>query len=483
MRRERLGVAAGVALLLYLVFFRAGTFVLSVPHGKQRRLLRRGRAGRVRPDDVPRLLRVRGAGHRAPGRAGAVAVRQPDRGAGLTRRSCWVRHRAGCSTRWRRRWLLARWRLLAPAAFAMLVYAPYTLGDHKWPALLRASPALAVLSRTTRAGASSGRPPPGGERVLHAGPGRRVYRGAVAFLCGVARVRRRGRCSWRRPPVRPLIALLVLRWKAGPGHGGLRLGGLSADALPRAEPLPHHGRPVAAHTAARPGAARPGAARASRRGPRAAAGRDGAAGRAPGGAVPGWARSWPPRTAASTRSCLAVQSAVAGAAGRAPAGRARERRAHREAAAGAGRAGRDRGGHRRTGRSASSCGGSSSSRWCASSTARARSGPPTPCRSSSGSSRTRGPAMPRSSCRRAAATTSSRSTRDVTTFPYVIEGQHTVEQARAALAQIDGARPRVGLWDQRPWPRSAPRRGPAVAAVRGPAEELRRRAARPAACS
>jgi hypothetical protein len=47
-------------------------------------------------------------------------------------------------------------------------------------------------------------------------------------------------------------------------------------------------------------------------------------------------------------------------------------------------------------------------------------------------------------------------TRDVTSFPYIIEGQHTPEQARAALAQIAAARPRVGLWDQRPWPRSAP---------------------------
>jgi hypothetical protein len=52
-------------------------------------------------------------------------------------------------------------------------------------------------------------------------------------------------------------------------------------------------------------------------------------------------------------------------------------------------------------------------------------------------------------------------TRDVTKYPYVIEGQHTVEQARAALKLLDGARPRVGLWDQRPWPRSAPEtRGP-----------------------
>ena len=47
-------------------------------------------------------------------------------------------------------------------------------------------------------------------------------------------------------------------------------------------------------------------------------------------------------------------------------------------------------------------------------------------------------------------------TRDVTGFPYLIEGQSTPEQARAALGQIEAARPRVGLWDQRPWPRGTP---------------------------
>ena len=47
-------------------------------------------------------------------------------------------------------------------------------------------------------------------------------------------------------------------------------------------------------------------------------------------------------------------------------------------------------------------------------------------------------------------------TRNVTSFPYLIEGQNTVEQGRRALAEIEAARPRVGVWDQRPWPRSAP---------------------------
>jgi hypothetical protein len=47
-------------------------------------------------------------------------------------------------------------------------------------------------------------------------------------------------------------------------------------------------------------------------------------------------------------------------------------------------------------------------------------------------------------------------TRNATSFPYIIEGQNTVEQGRRALAEIEAARPRVGVWDQRPWPRSAP---------------------------
>jgi hypothetical protein len=47
-------------------------------------------------------------------------------------------------------------------------------------------------------------------------------------------------------------------------------------------------------------------------------------------------------------------------------------------------------------------------------------------------------------------------TRNVTSFPYLFEGQSTEEQGRRALAEIEAARPRVGLWDQRPWPRTAP---------------------------
>jgi len=47
-------------------------------------------------------------------------------------------------------------------------------------------------------------------------------------------------------------------------------------------------------------------------------------------------------------------------------------------------------------------------------------------------------------------------TRNATSFPYMIEGQNTVEQGRQALGEIEAARPRVGVWDQRPWPRTVP---------------------------
>lgn len=47
-------------------------------------------------------------------------------------------------------------------------------------------------------------------------------------------------------------------------------------------------------------------------------------------------------------------------------------------------------------------------------------------------------------------------TRNVTSFPYLLEGQNTIEHGRKALAEIEAARPRVGVWDQRPWPRTTP---------------------------
>ena len=51
------------------------------------------------------------------------------------------------------------------------------------------------------------------------------------------------------------------------------------------------------------------------------------------------------------------------------------------------------------------------------------------------------------------------------TFPYIIEGQHTWSRRSAALDQIEAARPAVGIWDQRPWPRSDP-------ALAGPLDHL-----------
>src|SRR6185503_13980118 len=47
------------------------------------------------------------------------------------------------------------WRLLPPAAFVVLVYAPSVLGDHKWPALLCSLAGLLVLSRSPRTAATT----------------------------------------------------------------------------------------------------------------------------------------------------------------------------------------------------------------------------------------------------------------------------------------------------------------------------------------
>ncbi|HET7292747.1 MAG TPA: hypothetical protein VFM88_09990 [Vicinamibacteria bacterium] len=59
-------------------------------------------------------------------------------------------------------------------------------------------------------------------------------------------------------------------------------------------------------------------------------------------------------------------------------------------------------------------------------------------------------------------------TRDVTSFPYLIEGQNTLEQARRALHEIEAAPPAVGVWDQRPWLRTAPdTEGPLAELYRG----------------
>lgn len=40
--------------------------------------------------------------------------------------------------------------------------------------------------------------------------------------------------------------------------------------------------------------------------------------------------------------------------------------------------------------------------------------------------------------------------RSATSFPYLIEGQSTPEQARRALAEIEARAPRIGVWDTRP---------------------------------
>src|SRR6185295_8006553 len=67
-----------------------------------------------------------------------------------------------------------RWRLLAPAAFAVLAYAPYTFGDHKWPALLCGLAGLAALA--------SGKPSAARSCAAGGLMGAGVFAGALLFV-------------------------------------------------------------------------------------------------------------------------------------------------------------------------------------------------------------------------------------------------------------------------------------------------------------
>jgi len=214
--RERLLVGAASGLILYLTFFRGATPIFPFPYGSNGIFFdeaARVRAGEVMYRDFFEFL--------APGvvylhalvlaMAGpsirAVTVAMVMLGATLAVLVHAVSARI-CG---------AGWRLLPPAAFVILVYAPYVLGDHKWPALLCALAGLLVLA---------GRPPApgsalagglllGGSAAFTQDLGAGVMAGTVAFL------------AWRGTRPRSLLALvagcagpLVLAfayfsWKAG----------------------------------------------------------------------------------------------------------------------------------------------------------------------------------------------------------------------------------------------------------------------------
>lgn len=112
----------------------------------------------------------------------------------------------------------APWRLIAPATFTVLVYAPYTLGDHKWPALACAFGSLLVLTGgpTTTNRAFAGGLLAGASAVFTQDMGLGLVAGALIGLA-LERVGSRsllaaaaGGC------VVPLLTLGCFAWAAGP---------------------------------------------------------------------------------------------------------------------------------------------------------------------------------------------------------------------------------------------------------------------------
>ena len=454
--RERLLVAVAAALLLHLVFFRGFVFVFPFPSGSNGvffdeawRLL----AGQVMYRDFFEFV--------GPGTAHLDALVLALGGARIEAFG-WAAIALGTVlavvfhglARRVARW---PWRLLVPAAFLSLVYVPYTFGDHKWPALCCGALALAVLARD--APVSPGRLA-GGGALLGAGMlftqdlGLGILAGVAAFL------------AWRRAGARAVATLLIaaaaplaltfafFAWKAGaatvaydwlifPLTRYRELNPFRLTISPSLRTLPR-----AAAQLALAAAGIWGAIAELRRG-RAGNGGAQLIALAGLGAFAATAhRGWYPMGLA-VQSALLIPIAVRHLAGAGSGARLAPLRAAALAVIAAGVLHGSLGfvawrqllqpltlEEHRAGRI-----------W----TAR-----PMP-ELSWIESRTRpGDAVFLLPARGGHYFLTG--TRDVTAFPYVIEGQHTVEQAQAALDQIEAARPAVGIWDQRPWPRSDPER-------------------------
>jgi hypothetical protein len=355
-----------------------------------------------------------------------------------------------------------RWRLVPPAAFVVLVYAPYALGDHKWPAIVCALSGLLVLSRPPRSAAMTfaGGCLAGGSAVFTQDLGAGVILGLVAHRL-LRRAPWRDRIALVLGCATPLgLALAYFSWRAGAGtvlydwliyplqrYPELNLS--YVDLVPSPRTLP---RELAQVVLAMGGVAaavvsliesrrtRPPTPDAEAAGLLSAAGLGMVAAMGHRGLYPmglavqtclllpvlarGMERGR--RHRSSARRALATAAAVVLAVGllHGSVGLAVWRQlldamtleTHRAGAV-----------------------------WVAAPMpelawieAHTAPGDPTFLMPAKGGhyflSRTR----------------------NVTSFPYLIEGQNTVEQGRRALAEIAAARPRIGVWDQRPWPRSAP---------------------------
>ena len=452
MKRERLAVAAGVAVLLYFVFFRAGTFVFPFPTGSNGVFFDeawRVLSGQIMYRDFFEFVgpgtaylnalvlwlfgsRIAALGYAAVVMGAFIALLLHELAAQVAPRP---------------------WRLLAPLGFATLVYAPYTFGDHKWPALAAGLLGVAVLARATaRRGAFAAGLMLGGSLLFTQDLGVGLLAGAVAFLL------------WRRDYARaavlaaaaaipPLMALAAFGWKAGYGTviydwvifpltRYRELNPFRVTAALSWRTLP---RDVAQLVLAVSGLA--GAAVALRRGDGPPVARL--------IALSGLGAFLATAHRGFYPAVLAVQSAaLSPLAAALLAERAQGVRFARRPLAWTALAAIVLGlAHGSVGFVA----------W------RQFLQPMVREQHRAGAVWTAQP-MPEllwieahTQAGDAVFLLPARGghyflthTRDVTRYPYVIEGQHTVEQARAALNLLEGARPRVGLWDQRPWPRSAP---------------------------
>jgi hypothetical protein len=354
------------------------------------------------------------------------------------------------------------WRLLPPAAFVVLVYAPYVLGDHKWPALVCALAGLLVLSRSSRTAATAfaGGCLVGGSAVFTQDLGAGVTLGVVVYQV------------LRRAPWRDVLALALgaatplalafayFSWKTGAGtvlYDWLlyplqrypELNRSYLDLVPSLRTLP---RELAQVALAAGGVAAAAASLIEWRRTRPAMPGSDAAGLVSAAglgmvAAMGHRGLYPMGLAVQT--CLLLPVLARGLE-RARGHRSRSARALGTATGVVVAVGIL---HGAVGLAV----------W------RQLFDPMTLERHRAGAVWATDP-MPELSWIEAHTAPGDPTflmpakgghyflsrTRNVTSFPYIIEGQNTVEQGRRALAEIEAARPRVGVWDQRPWPRGAP---------------------------
>jgi len=461
MTRERAVVAVGSALLLFLTFFRGATPVFLFDIGSNGVFFdqaERVRAGEVMYRDFFEFV--------GPGVVYLHALVQLVAGPGIraltaamvlqgTLLAVLVHALASrmCGT---------GWRLLPPALFVVLVYAPNVLGDHKWPALLCALAGLLVLSRSPRtaAVAFSGGLLVGGAALCTQDLGAGVSAGLAAYLA-LRRLDRRNLLALALGCAAPVgLAFLYFSWKAGartvvydwllyPLQRYPELNQSYLDVVPSLRTLPRELAQVVLGIGALLAAAacllesrraRPAASAVDVAGLVSAAGLGMVAAMGHRGLYPmgiavqtclllpvlaRWlerARAHGSRTSRTLATAVAVVAAAGllhGAVGLVVWRQLFEPMTREEHRAGA--------------------------VWT-----------PSPMPELSWIEANTAPGDPTFLMPAKGGHYFLSRTRNVTSFPYLIEGQNTVEQGRRALAEILAARPRVGVWDQRPWPRATP---------------------------